>query len=34
MKRKTSTLERLKTLPMLFRKQDAEKVAPHAGMFL
>ncbi|MFO7985617.1 MAG: hypothetical protein R6U38_07100 [Desulfatiglandaceae bacterium] len=34
MKEKTSTIERLKTLPLLFRKQDAEKVTPHAGMFL
>lgn len=29
-----STLTRLKLLPRLFRKQDAEKVAPHAAMFL
>lgn len=29
-----STLKRLKTLPRLFRKQDAEKVASHAAMFL
>ena len=28
------TLKRLKLLPALFRKQDAEKVTPHAGMFL
>jgi len=29
-----STLKRLKHLPNLFRKQDAEKVAPHTAMFL
>jgi len=29
-----STLKRLKLLPNLFRKQDAEKIAPHTGMFL
>ena len=29
-----STLKRLKLLPKLFRKQDAEKIAPHTGMFL
>lgn len=29
-----STLKRLKMLPRLFRKQDVEKVAPHAAMFL
>jgi hypothetical protein len=29
-----STHKRLKLLPNLFRKQDAEKVAPHTGMFL
>jgi len=29
-----STLKRLKRLPNLFRKQDAEKVAPHTAMFL
>jgi predicted transcriptional regulator of viral defense system len=29
-----STLKRLKLLPKLFRKQDAEKVAPHVAMFL
>jgi len=29
-----STLRRLKGLPRLFRKQDAEKVTPHAAMFL
>ncbi|CAB1081297.1 hypothetical protein JY97_02130 [Alkalispirochaeta odontotermitis] len=29
-----STLKRLKLLPNIFRKQDAEKIAPHTGMFL
>lgn len=29
-----STLKRLKLLPHLFRKQDAEKIAPHTSMFL
>jgi predicted transcriptional regulator of viral defense system len=29
-----STHKRLKLLPNLFRKADAEKVAPHTGMFL
>ena len=29
-----SALKRLKLLPRLFRKQDAEKVAPHVAMFL
>jgi len=29
-----STLKRLKLLPPLFRKQDAEKVAPHTAVFL
>jgi hypothetical protein len=29
-----STHKRLKLLPNLFRKQDAEKIAPHTGMFL
>ena len=29
-----STHKRLKLLPKLFRKQDAEKVAPHTGIFL
>lgn len=28
------TLHRLKRLPQLFRKQDAEKIAPHAAIFL
>ena len=31
---KRSTLERLKLIPALFRKQDVEKVTPHAAMFL
>ena len=34
MEQERSTLKRLKILPRLFRKQDAEKVAPHAGIFL
>ena len=34
MKEERGTLKRLKLLPVLFRKQDAEKVTPHAGMFL
>ena len=34
MKEEKTTLKRLKLLPRLFRKQDAEKVAPHTGMFL
>jgi hypothetical protein len=29
-----ATLKRLKMLPRLFRKEDAEKVAPHTGIFL
>jgi hypothetical protein len=29
-----SALKRLKGLPALFRKQDAEKMAPHAAIFL
>jgi antitoxin component of RelBE/YafQ-DinJ toxin-antitoxin module len=29
-----STLKRLKLIPILFRKQDAEKVTPHAAIFL
>lgn len=29
-----STLKRLKLVPVLFRKQDAEKVTPHAAIFL
>ncbi len=29
-----STLKRLKFVPALFRKQDAEKVTPHAAIFL
>lgn len=34
MKQEKQTLKRLKILPPLFRKQDAEKVAPHTAMFL
>lgn len=34
MYKEKSTLKRLKRLPNLFRKQDAEKVAPHTAMFL
>ena len=34
MKEERSTLRRLKLLPVLFRKQDAEKVTHHASMFL
>jgi predicted transcriptional regulator of viral defense system len=34
MEEKKSTLKRLKLLPILFRKQDAEKVAPHPAVFL
>lgn len=34
MKEEKSTLERLKLLPGLFRKQDVEKVTPHAAVFL
>ena len=29
-----STLKRLKLLPHIFRKQDAEKIAPHTAVFL
>lgn len=29
-----STLKRLNGLPVIFRKQDADKVAPHTAMFL
>jgi len=29
-----STIKRLKRLPNLFRKPDAEKIAPHTGIFL
>ena len=29
-----STLKRLKLMPVLFRKQDIEKVTPHASIFL
>jgi predicted transcriptional regulator of viral defense system len=31
---KRTTLERLKLIPALFRKQDVEKLTPHAAMFL
>ena len=34
MKEEKATLKRLKLLPNLFRRQDAEKVAPHTAMFL
>ena len=34
MNEEKGTLKRLKRLPVLFRKQDAEKVAPHTGTFL
>ena len=34
MKEEKTTLKRLKRLPSLFRKQDAEKIAPHTGTFL
>jgi len=34
MKEEKATLKRLKHLPNLFRRQDAEKVAPHTAMFL
>jgi len=34
MREEKATLKRLKLLPVLFRKQDAEKVAPHTGTFL
>ena len=34
MKEKEPTLNRLKLLPILFRKQDAEKMAPHPAVFL
>jgi predicted transcriptional regulator of viral defense system len=34
MKEEKATLKRLKRLPNLFRKQDAEKVAPHTATFL
>ncbi len=34
MKEEKTTLKRLKLLPALFRKQDAEKIAPHTGTFL
>ena len=34
MKEERSTLKRLKLLPVLFRKQDAEKLTPYTGTFL
>ena len=34
MKEEKTTLKRLKRLPALFRKQDAEKIAPHTSTFL
>ena len=34
MNEKESTLKRLKLLPILFRKQDVEKIAPHPAVFL
>lgn len=34
MKEEKQTLKRLKLLPILFRKQDAEKVAPYPTVFL
>ncbi len=34
MKEEKATLKRLKLLPHLFRRQDAEKIAPHTAMFL
>ena len=34
MKEEKTTLKRLKFLPNLFRRQDAEKVAPHTAIFL
>lgn len=34
MEKERSSLKRLKLLHRLFRKQDAEKVTPHAGVFL
>ncbi|MEA3415358.1 MAG: hypothetical protein U9R02_04245 [Thermodesulfobacteriota bacterium] len=34
MNEEKSTLKRLKLLPALFRKQDAEKMTPYAGVFL
>lgn len=33
MKQEKSTLKRLKALPGLFRKQDVEKITPHAALF-
>lgn len=34
MKEEKTTLKRLKLLPNLFRRQDAEKIAPHTAVFL
>jgi predicted transcriptional regulator of viral defense system len=34
MNEEKQTLKRLKQLPPLFRKQDAEKIAPHSAVFL
>lgn len=34
MKQEKAAIKRLKSLPNLFRTQDAEKVSPHTGMFL
>lgn len=34
MKEEKNTLKRLKVLSQLFRKQDVEKLTPHAGIFL
>jgi len=34
MKQEKAAIKRLKSLPSLFRTQDAEKVSPHTGMFL
>ena len=34
MKKEKTAIKRLKSLPNLFRTQDAEKVSPHTGMFL
>ena len=34
MKEEKATLKRLKLLPNLFRRQDAEKIAPHTAVFL
>lgn len=34
MEEEKQTLKRLKLLPVLFRKQDSEKIAPHPAVFL